>query len=826
MAPVPSKDAVCQALLKFVTDGQFPDSESLVATEFPLEIIPKELHELARAKKEVENEISALSRETVTNVDDWMTQAKQLHQDIERSRLTAREIVTLHEKGRNLCNRASDAQSTVDRLREEIAFNGVLLEALEEARSIDDQLAAAQLALGQNQWIRSIELLEEITGSLTRTKLPQQTNVVGLLSTKAADLRASIAISLRTGWKSLVKVDPSSNEITITLSSSGTPNFAELDCSSDILTGLSRLQILDSVFNSFQKDFINYILRPVIFPIETGEWRTFSVDEKRVRLTETSSKPSISDILNGILSTLSYLKENLPPIVIHHLCATLAGTIVAPLTSKWLTPSLPSDVSSLDAFQGTLDQVRQFVVDLEEQGWGGLGELSAWIAEVPRLWLSQRRAKALDDVRIAMSRSSGKIRKVERIERECVSENDGIPAEDNAEDDWNAEWSDNEHEKAPEEPGVVDDSRNGKNESAKSEEEADETWDWDDENEETPAPVQTKGDAGPSTHTNGHGNHRKGSQRELILKESYAITNLPDAIIAIISDQLSDAEDLAKLGNSQLKLASSRPALLALPTLIVAMFKATAPMFYSHRFNVSQMYVYNDCMYLAEQLRVLSEARNLPKLSSDSEAVDKFGKAAYGKELHSQRTILTDLLDGCQGFSNCSEEPFLGECKNAMAAAVDRLKDVYKEWQPILSRSALLQSIGSLISTAVNKLILDIEDLSDISDAESRQLADFCSYLSKLEDLFIPEPRTDPHAANQPESIPMTAMYVPNWLKFQYLINILESSLADIKYLWTEGELKLEFDAEELVDLIKALFADSDHRKRAIMEIRRTSGVS
>jgi centromere/kinetochore protein ZW10 len=49
----------------------------------------------------------------------------------------------------------------------------------------------------------------------------------------------------------------------------------------------------------------------------------------------------------------------------------------------------------------------------------------------------------------------------------------------------------------------------------------------------------------------------------------------------------------------------------------------------------------------------------------------------------------------------------------------------------------------------------------------------------------------------------------------------LESSLADIKYLWKEGELSLEFDAEEVVDLVEALFADSELRRRAVGDIRR-----
>ncbi|RJE16443.1 centromere kinetochore protein zw10 [Aspergillus sclerotialis] len=69
----------------------------------------------------------------------------------------------------------------------------------------------------------------------------------------------------------------------------------------------------------------------------------------------------------------------------------------------------------------------------------------------------------------------------------------------------------------------------------------------------------------------------------------------------------------------------------------------------------------------------------------------------------------------------------------------------------------------------------------------------------------------------------MTAVYVRNWLKFQYLVNILESSLADIKFLWQEGELRLEFSPEEVIDLIEALFAESDYRRKAIAEIRRVS---
>jgi centromere/kinetochore protein ZW10 len=247
------------------------------------------------------------------------------------------------------------------------------------------------------------------------------------------------------------------------------------------------------------------------------------------------------------------------------------------------------------------------------------------------------------------------------------------------------------------------------------------------------------------------------------------------------------------------------------------MFKATAPSFYTLKLNAGQLYLYNDSMYLAEQLRKVVDEHQLSRLIPAVEALEQFGKTSYSKEMQTQRTIVTDLLDGSQGFAHCSDQPFRGECENAINATVDRIRDVYVEWQSILSHSALLQAIGSLLSTVINKVIIDIEDLSDISEAESQRLVSFCNKLSKLEDIFMPE------TAGDTEPVSMAAVYVRNWLKFQYLINILDSSLADIKFLWSEGELSLEFSPEEVIDLIEALFAESDHRRRAIAEIRRAS---
>ena len=61
---------------------------------------------------------------------------------------------------------------------------------------------------------------------------------------------------------------------------------------------------------------------------------------------------------------------------------------------------------------------------------------------------------------------------------------------------------------------------------------------------------------------------------------------------------------------------------------------------------------------------------------------------------------------------------------------------------------------------------------------------------------------------------------VPHWLKFCYLSELLQASLVDIAYLHETGAL-VDFRPDELVTLIKALFADSEKRDKAIESIER-----
>jgi centromere/kinetochore protein ZW10 len=80
------------------------------------------------------------------------------------------------------------------------------------------------------------------------------------------------------------------------------------------------------------------------------------------------------------------------------------------------------------------------------------------------------------------------------------------------------------------------------------------------------------------------------------------------------------------------------------------MFKAIASSFYSLKLNSGNIYLYNDSLYLAEEIRKLVEQHALDRLNPDAEGLERFGKLSYSKEMQMQRTIVTDLLDGSQGF--------------------------------------------------------------------------------------------------------------------------------------------------------------------------------
>ncbi len=597
-----------------------------------------------------------------------------------------------------------------------------------------------------------------------------------------------------------------------------------------------------------------------------GKVGSLEIDGDEIRVSGQSSDLSAEALFSDLDSIIAFLRTRLPPSVVEPLAQDLMPRLISKLITTWLASAVPEDLSEMEDFQDTMSLVQSFGISLDSYKWPGKRDLVDWTRSIPKMWLRKRQETSLIQIRKLLSQGFGAIETVERVETQVLSRHDEVFTSNNGGDDWNAGWSDDES-KSPTKPhlsgtsnaadvedeedvsawGLDEEKENGTSQdklanpvTADVDADAD-AWGWGDENdgEESRKDFQSSQPGSKTTQSNGLANSPEKAEREVTLKETYNITSLPKEILEMITQIISDAEKLETSDLVNSPIASAAPNLLSLPGLILAMYRASASMSYASHPSGS-MFLYNDSLWLAERLQQLSshdttrsgthiQSRTAHNLNLEPHilALESHGRRAYAKEMESQRTIITDLLDGAQGFVHCTEHPFNQECDIAIASTVDRLRGLHKQWQDVLSHSALLQSLGSLLSTVTSKIVVDIEDMPDISEPESQQLAAYCSRVAALESLFLPTTTTQPPKGqtNEQDPIPLTALYARHWLKFQYLANILESPLVDIKYLWTEGELGLEFDTEELVDLVVALFADTPHRRGAIAEIRGRRGV-
>jgi len=139
----------------------------------------------------------------------------------------------------------------------------------------------------------------------------------------------------------------------------------------------------------------------------------------------------------------------------------------------------------------------------------------------------------------------------------------------------------------------------------------------------------------------------------------------------------------------------------------------------------------------------------------------------------------------------------------------------------VLTPRAFDAALGSLVNGVFARVLDDIGSQDDISEEESKRLNVLCRELHSLQTLFVPPHYS--HAAKSEEDVPPTTIgdHAPLWFKFVYLSELLEASMADVQYLYGENMLR-DFSADELIRLVRALFADSANRAKFLERIRTT----
>ena len=798
--------SLCEAIVQ----GSFPQSEQLLTSELTSATITTLLSQISQSRQVLSDEIQTNSKDEAGSVDQWIAQAKKVQEDIARCKLESKRIVEEHEQLQALRDQATDYQHKVDLLETEIEFTDGLTQELQSLSLATQSLKEVEECLANNDPCRGALKIQELDAiSIARSK-SRTDNIVRDLKDELR-LKARLQLEAKLNAQILVRKEQHRGTLEV-LSSELDQSTLNSDA---ILDALNSLGVGHDPIETLMDKLRSFLLQPLRRSARL-KLSTFNVELDTLSVVLGSTIPSIDVVLDFVFALLDFFHASFSKSIQSAIAQALLPELMDVLVTDWLTPELPIDLGLLDGLDKLEQRVTVILEKLKSSQWEGQRQLQEWLDDVQRAWLNKRKAATLDAVRKAFASARGSLRQVERVERQVVpTAIQGHKSSEAESDDWDRNWDDkNKGRHAFEAAAGVDTSDeddtdgwgfddaeetiatteapNGKPADVEDEDTGD-AWGWGDE---SPTAKQKMEMALKNEPKAPNGARRSQETRqEVTLTELYSISEIPDHLIEVIGRDLSDSQTIQATQHKSFDSGSAAKSLLALPTLALAMFRATAPSYYGASPSLTDIHRYNDSLYIAERLRDLSIPSGMPSLSGDIKAMEKFAKMAYSKEMETQRIIVWDLLEGAQGFTSCTQFPYSQEIENAVSSVVDRIRTLHAQWKPILSTSALMQSLGSLVTMVVSKLIASIEEMDDISEPESQRLTAFCQQIATLEDLFLRTPPTgsSTHEAHAGDAISMTAVYVPTWLRFQYLINILESSLVDIKYLWTEGELSLEF---------------------------------
>ncbi|KAF8548939.1 hypothetical protein OG21DRAFT_1515713 [Imleria badia] len=324
--------------------------------------------------------------------------------------------------------------------------------------------------------------------------------------------------------------------------------------------------------------------------------------------------------------------------------------------------------------------------------------------------------------------------------------------------------------------------------------------------------------------TNGHvaNGHRPPSKpskpANTVNKEPYPVSVLIRRIVQAVEDALHEGEALASSGIfPKSSPSTSIPGTLIMQSgaLVLDLYRALYPVMAASRLSqpAGRMQFSNDCYYLSEEIaRILKHEQGLPSVQERlEECKDDLGVLAdswFYQGIDQQIAALGGVLADADGFADTSDQERYDECEMVITRVLRDVRSIAHTWKSILPKSKYYTAVGLIVNGVLSRIIESILAISDIPEVESHKLSELCRILTALEGLFV---------ENTSESS-FVVSYVPSWLKFSYLSELLEASMADLTYLFEEGAL-VDFEIDELVMLVKALFADTPLRTKTIDKI-------
>ena len=341
-------------------------------------------------------------------------------------------------------------------------------------------------------------------------------------------------------------------------------SLADLD---SLANALHLLGLLGDTTARFCRDAERAIIGPLLLSHHEASVGCLSINGEVLSFAETPKATSVEDLLTLVGRVIEYLSANLPFSIMSKVSELLGPSLVSSILSVWLVPALPKNLDGIGSFQSTTESVLQFADALNSYKWPGKAVLVTWIQEVPQLWLKRRQELSLDTVRKFSAPDLENTETVERVEIQVFPCKEDIHTSMETDDNWNAEWSDEEEAsrfkaaistsgkaKSTEEDVNAwglgedangDDQDTNREKVQNGEEDAD-AWEWGDEEEAGEGIISQELPKASAKRlkTNGIRSAPHNVERQVTLKETYNITALPKDLLKLIIQAVSDAETL------------------------------------------------------------------------------------------------------------------------------------------------------------------------------------------------------------------------------------------------------------------------------------------
>ncbi|KZT21579.1 hypothetical protein NEOLEDRAFT_1164550 [Neolentinus lepideus HHB14362 ss-1] len=300
-----------------------------------------------------------------------------------------------------------------------------------------------------------------------------------------------------------------------------------------------------------------------------------------------------------------------------------------------------------------------------------------------------------------------------------------------------------------------------------------------------------------------------------VVRESYLVSNRVKEILSIVRAVLQESKEFSAARILPSPSSNSPPGTLLMQTAssVLDLYRALYSVKFSSELEESParwMRCSNDYLYMDRELNQVGASTSAAKatLAECKKRLKVLGDSWFYYSIEKEERAISDILSRAEGFVDVADQEQFDECETAVNEALRHIRRLAQQWKPVLQKSKYYIAVGLVAEAALSRVLSDTLALSDIPEVESHKLSELCRILNALEGLFVEDPE-------QPSTV---VTYVPSWLKFSYLSELMEASIADITYLFEEGAL-VDFEIDELVKLVRALFADTPLRTNTINKL-------